>query len=774
MNGDTFGIDVDIDGDVIVVGAGAAQKFNFPFRDGAAYVYQFDGVDWVETDQLRAPDGFNQERFGDAVAVSATSVFVGARQDRNSNGPLAGAVYDFEIVPIAPAVNTFTGAVDSSWADPANWSSGSVPVIDEPAIIPAGVIAEIPGGFYAAGALTLAGTLRTTSDGTDTVFLLGAGSVIEPSGLLAFGGSVTCADVADAECISDNRLTIGGDLVINGQLTTSVRNLTNGPEVSQSIPTVVLADDTSVTGDGTLVLTVPLTKSGTGNSTVGPDLDVELFGEPPAPTAARGVLQVEEGTLDIQSVAPNGSFTANGTIAVSPGATVSVAGDLALSVTSVLDFGIDGPSTSTDNYGRIVLPTGTLTAAGTLRATADGHVPMFEDIYPLIGCTAGGCAGGTFGTVEIDPLTLSQSSNTVSVRGPEAPVGLTFDLDRTSSAAIQIGSSAIPVADLDRTTVAAAGGTQSNVAAASVNLIGAEQNSIADIEFKDTLIADAILASPVLRAIPLVSVDINTEGGWPAIVAGVPELAREPLTSLTLGQVLATGSASNETTPAGRIGALPLGSINVEGTPLGSIPLGSIALGSTPLGSIPLEDPVTGENLWCVALEGFLEPGETCTDALLNELTATDVALRGVPLGSIPLGSIPLGSIDLADTPLGSIPLGSIDIAESPLGSIPLGSIPLGSIGLADSPLGSIPLGSIDLADIPLGSIPLGSIPLGSIPLGSIALDQLQTSLVVDPAATGRVRGSTVGFDPIGLHRARSSAARFDPARRERNRHRLV
>ena len=74
---------------MIVAGAGAAQKFNFPLRDGAAYVFQFDGIDWVETDQLHAPDGFDQERFGDAVAVSGTNVLVGARRDRNSNGAAA-------------------------------------------------------------------------------------------------------------------------------------------------------------------------------------------------------------------------------------------------------------------------------------------------------------------------------------------------------------------------------------------------------------------------------------------------------------------------------------------------------------------------------------------------------------------------------------------------------------------------------------------------------------------------------------------------------------
>ena len=367
--GDQFGSDVSIDGTVVVVGASVAQKFNFPIRDGAAFVYQFDGIDWVETDALRASDAFSFELFGDAVAVSGTNVLVGARQDRNSNGAAAGAVYDFEVVPVALAVNTFIGVGTASWADPANWSSGSVPVIGEPAIVPAGTTAEVPAGAYFVGALTLGGRLQMASGGTDTTLLLGAGSVIEPTGVLAFNGSFTCFDATDPSCPSDNRLTIGGDLVVDGLLAVSATTTGSATVFSKSIPTVVLADDTSVTGDGSLFLAVPLTKSGPGTSTIGPDLDVELFGEPPRPAEDRGVLQVDEGTLDIQSAAPNGSFLPNGTIDVAPGASVSVAEDLALSPTSELAFGIDGPSSSTDNFGQ--LQVAALTSAGTLRTTFD-------------------------------------------------------------------------------------------------------------------------------------------------------------------------------------------------------------------------------------------------------------------------------------------------------------------------------------------------------------------------------------------------------------------
>jgi hypothetical protein len=107
--GDVLGDDVAIDGDVVVAGAPGAQKPAFPLRDGAAYVFQDNGTDWIETDVLRAADGYDGERFGDAVAVSGNRVLIGAPNDVNDNGPGAGAVYSFETIP-RPGTTRRTGA----------------------------------------------------------------------------------------------------------------------------------------------------------------------------------------------------------------------------------------------------------------------------------------------------------------------------------------------------------------------------------------------------------------------------------------------------------------------------------------------------------------------------------------------------------------------------------------------------------------------------------------------------------------------------------------
>ena len=506
-------------------------------------------------------------------------------------------------------------------------------------------------------------------------------------------------------------------------------------------------DGTAWLGDAIISGTGTVDNSGTvlsnGATSIGPDLVWA--------NTAGAVVRSETGVLDIEDA----DFDTNGTVAVDAGALVLIQNDWTAQSTSVLEFEITGPADSPSNYGQFELQSGTLGSAGTLRTTESGYVPDFDDIYPLITCTNGSCTSdpvSAFATFDIAPLTVTSSTSAVRVRGPELPVDLAFSLERTSDPTVKIGTSAIPVEDLDRTAIAAAGGTGTNVAASSLSSIGSDDNSLAALPLKDTLIAEIILQSETLRAIPLVSIDI--EGGWNRIVAGVPSLEGEPTSSLTLGQVLDAGALNDETTPAGRVGATPLGAINVDGTPLGAIPLGAIALGSTPLGAIPLGAIAADPSPWCAVLEGFLLPGETCESALLS-LSVTEVALRGAPLGAIPLGAIPLGAIDLQESPLGAIPLGAIDLSASPLGAIPLGAIPLGAIGVAGSPLGAIPLGAIPLGAIPLGAIdivdaPLGAIPLGAIPLGAIEIDAIQTSLVVEEPESGKVVGAPLGAIPLG------------------------
>lgn len=90
--GDRFGWSVDIDGNIIVVGAWEDDD-NGP-SSGAAYVFSDVGTGWVQTAKLTPDDGVEGDEFGYSVAVCGNTVAVGATAD-DDNGESSGSVYLF-------------------------------------------------------------------------------------------------------------------------------------------------------------------------------------------------------------------------------------------------------------------------------------------------------------------------------------------------------------------------------------------------------------------------------------------------------------------------------------------------------------------------------------------------------------------------------------------------------------------------------------------------------------------------------------------------------
>ena len=89
-----FGLSVGVSGGVAVVGAYAESD-----NSGAAYVFERGaGGAWTQTARLRASNADSGDRFGQAVAVSGTSVVVGAwREAGPTNGSnQSGAAYVFD------------------------------------------------------------------------------------------------------------------------------------------------------------------------------------------------------------------------------------------------------------------------------------------------------------------------------------------------------------------------------------------------------------------------------------------------------------------------------------------------------------------------------------------------------------------------------------------------------------------------------------------------------------------------------------------------------
>ncbi|UCD75008.1 MAG: hypothetical protein JSV91_14620 [Phycisphaerales bacterium] len=89
---DEFGWSVDISGDAVLVGA-FMDDTNGPLS-GSAYVFRYDGAEWIGEAKLLASDGTEVDEFGYAVAVDGDVAIIGAPGD-SDQGTYAGSAYIF-------------------------------------------------------------------------------------------------------------------------------------------------------------------------------------------------------------------------------------------------------------------------------------------------------------------------------------------------------------------------------------------------------------------------------------------------------------------------------------------------------------------------------------------------------------------------------------------------------------------------------------------------------------------------------------------------------
>ena len=78
---DYFGTSVAISGSTVVVGAPSKNS-----STGAAYVFVRSGTAWSQQAELTAADGASGDSFGTSVAISGTTAMVGAPSKDSSTG----------------------------------------------------------------------------------------------------------------------------------------------------------------------------------------------------------------------------------------------------------------------------------------------------------------------------------------------------------------------------------------------------------------------------------------------------------------------------------------------------------------------------------------------------------------------------------------------------------------------------------------------------------------------------------------------------------------
>ena len=89
---DYFGTSVFIEGNICVVGS--PEAYGNQAVTGAAYIFQFDGSNWIERQKLFAPDSSHGDGFGNSVSLSDDVCIVGAPEDDDIIGG-AGSAYVF-------------------------------------------------------------------------------------------------------------------------------------------------------------------------------------------------------------------------------------------------------------------------------------------------------------------------------------------------------------------------------------------------------------------------------------------------------------------------------------------------------------------------------------------------------------------------------------------------------------------------------------------------------------------------------------------------------
>jgi len=117
---DYFGTSVALDGNRAVVGAVLTLCPSILASCGAAYVFEFDGVEWQEIAKLAASNGQGNDYFGTSVAIDQNRIVVGAQFANGVNCNhvnQCGAAYVFDFDGFAWLETILPPSGEAPWAE---------------------------------------------------------------------------------------------------------------------------------------------------------------------------------------------------------------------------------------------------------------------------------------------------------------------------------------------------------------------------------------------------------------------------------------------------------------------------------------------------------------------------------------------------------------------------------------------------------------------------------------------------------------------------------
>ena len=89
---DSFGSDVDISGETVVVGA--SREDTGGSESGAAYIFTRSGTSWSQQAKIQASDKASGDEFGQSIGISGDTIVAGAFKE-DTGGSEAGSAYIF-------------------------------------------------------------------------------------------------------------------------------------------------------------------------------------------------------------------------------------------------------------------------------------------------------------------------------------------------------------------------------------------------------------------------------------------------------------------------------------------------------------------------------------------------------------------------------------------------------------------------------------------------------------------------------------------------------
>ena len=247
---DTYGIDVSISGDFAIVGAHAYNAFGND--DGAAFVYRYDGNTWVEDERLTASDNTSggKHNYGIGVSIDGNVAIVGAQGDDSVAGGDAGSAYIYRYDGADWIEEQKLVANDASASD----SFGvSVSVDGNLAIVGAKGVNHVGGNFDGAAYIfRYDGNSWSQEDkivADDAFADLGFGHAVSISGNVAVVGALGPTDTISAAYVFRK---VGDDWVQETKLTgfDTIPGDTFGRDVSISGNTIVVGAQTDDTDAG--------------------------------------------------------------------------------------------------------------------------------------------------------------------------------------------------------------------------------------------------------------------------------------------------------------------------------------------------------------------------------------------------------------------------------------------------------------------------------------------------------------------------------------------